>query len=338
MGIYQDIVKKTLTLDGAMGTMIQRHVLTEEDFRGTRFANHNVALKGNNDLLCITRPDIIEEIHFQYFEAGADIVETNTFNAQQISMEDYSLTDCIAEVNAAAVSCAKKAREAYYSKYGHQSKKYIAGAVGPTSKTTSLSPDVNNPAFRAVTYDQLHAAYFEQIESLIDAGVDAILIETIFDTLNAKAAFHAALDVLEKKNLQPITAAHPDGDIALMASGTITDAAGRTLSGQTAAAFAISLSHLPLFSIGFNCALGADQLLPHVKELKKHTTAFVSAYPNAGLPNALGQYDETPEIMAKKITAFLEDNGVQIIGGCCGTTPDHICAIHQLVEHQNPTI
>jgi 5-methyltetrahydrofolate--homocysteine methyltransferase len=265
-------------------------------------------------------------------------VETNTFNAQQISMEDYSLTDCIAEVNAAAVSCAKKAREAYYSKYGHQSKKYIAGAVGPTSKTTSLSPDVNNPAYRAVTYDQLHTAYFEQIESLVDAGVDAILIETIFDTLNAKAAFHAALDVLEKKNLKPITAAHPNGDIALMASGTITDAAGRTLSGQTAAAFAISLSHLPLFSIGFNCALGADQLLPHVKELKKHTTAFVSAYPNAGLPNALGQYDETPEIMAKKITAFLEDNGVQIIGGCCGTTPDHICAIHQLVEHQNPTI
>lgn len=338
MGIYQDIVEKTLTLDGAMGTMIQRHVLTEDDFRGTRFANHNVALKGNNDLLCITRPDIIEEIHFQYFEAGADIVETNTFNAQQISMEDYSLTDCIAEVNAAAVSCAKKAREAYYSKYGRQSKKYIAGAVGPTSKTTSLSPDVNNPAYRAVTYDQLHAAYFEQIESLVDAGVDAILIETIFDTLNAKAAFHAALDVLEKKNLKPITAAHPNGDIALMASGTITDAAGRTLSGQTAAAFAISLSHLPLFSIGFNCALGADQLLPHVKELKKHTTAFVSAYPNAGLPNALGQYDETPEIMAKKITAFLEDNGVQIIGGCCGTTPDHICAIHQLVEHQNPTI
>jgi 5-methyltetrahydrofolate--homocysteine methyltransferase len=335
MGIFQDIVKKTLTLDGAMGTMIQRHVLTEEDFRGQRFKDHPVALKGNNDLLCITRPDIIEDIHLQYFEAGADIVETNTFNAQQISMEDYALTDCITEVNAAAVACARNARDKYYLNHGTKDKKYIAGAVGPTSKTTSLSPDVNNPAFRAVTYDQLHAAYFEQIEALIDAGVDAILIETIFDTLNAKAAFHAALDVLEKKNLTPITRENPEGDIALMASGTITDAAGRTLSGQTAAAFAISLSHLPLFSIGFNCALGADQLLPHVKELKKHTSAFVSAYPNAGLPNALGQYDETPEIMAKKINAFLEDNGVQIIGGCCGTTPDHICAIHHLVEHQN---
>ncbi|MEN9334536.1 MAG: hypothetical protein RLY35_1716 [Bacteroidota bacterium] len=335
MGIFQDIAKKTLTLDGAMGTMIQRHVLSEEDFRGQRFKDHTVALKGNNDLLCITRPDIIEEIHLAYFEAGADIVETNTFNAQKISMEDYALTDCIAEVNTAAVECAQKARDQYYKKHGTQNKKYIAGAVGPTSKTTSLSPDVNNPAFRAVTYDQLRAAYFEQIEALIDAGADAILIETIFDTLNAKAAFHAALDVLEKKNLTPITRENPDGDIALMASGTITDAAGRTLSGQTAAAFAISLSHLPLFSIGFNCALGADQLLPHVKELKKHTSAFISAYPNAGLPNALGQYDESPEIMAKKITAFLEDNGVQIIGGCCGTTPDHICAIHHLVEHQN---
>jgi 5-methyltetrahydrofolate--homocysteine methyltransferase len=334
MGLFQDIVKKTLTLDGAMGTMIQRHVLTEEDFRGLRFKDHSVALKGNNDLLCITRPDIIEDIHLQYFEAGADIVETNTFNAQQISMEDYALTDCIKEVNTAAVACARNARDKYYLKHGTKDKKYIAGAVGPTSKTTSLSPDVNNPAFRAVTYDQLHAAYFEQIETLIDAGVDAILIETIFDTLNAKAAFHAALDVLDKKKLTPITRENPEGNIALMASGTITDAAGRTLSGQTAAAFAISLSHLPLFSIGFNCALGADQLLPHVKELKKHTSAFVSAYPNAGLPNALGQYDETPEIMAKKISAFLEDNGVQIIGGCCGTTPDHICAIHHLVEIQ----
>lgn len=335
MGIFQDIAKKTLTLDGAMGTMIQRHVLSEEDFRGQRFKDHSVALKGNNDLLCITRPDIIEEIHLSYFEAGADIIETNTFNAQKISMEDYALTDCITEVNTAAVKCAEKARDQYYKKHGTKNKKYIAGAVGPTSKTTSLSPDVNNPAFRAITYDQLHAAYFEQIEALIDVGVDAILIETIFDTLNAKAAFHAALDVLEKKNLTPITRENPNGDIALMASGTITDAAGRTLSGQTAAAFAISLSHLPLFSIGFNCALGADQLLPHVKELKKHTSAFISAYPNAGLPNALGQYDESPEIMAKKITAFLEDNGVQIIGGCCGTTPDHICAIHHLVEHQN---
>lgn len=336
MGIFQDITNRNLTLDGAMGTMIQRYPLSEEDFKGSRFAHHLVPLKGNNDLLCITRPDIITEIHLQYFEAGADIVETNTFNAQQISMEDYQLTDCIAEVNTAAVKCAIDARNIYYQKHGDTIKKYIAGAVGPTSKTASLSPKVEDPAYRAITFETLTAAYFEQIEALVLAGVDAILIETIFDTLNAKAAFFAAIQVLEKHNLQPITKAQPNGDIALMASGTITDAAGRTLSGQTAAAFAISLSHLPLFSIGFNCALGADQLLPYIKELKKYSSAFISAYPNAGLPNALGQYDETPATMGEKVTPYVSEHHVQILGGCCGTTPHHIHVIAELNQQHRP--
>jgi 5-methyltetrahydrofolate--homocysteine methyltransferase len=333
MGIFQDTQSKNLTLDGAMGTMIQRYPLTEADFRGNHFTDHPVPLKGNNDLLCLTRPDIITEIHMQYFEAGADLVETNTFNAQRISMEDYQLSACIAEVNIAAVQCAQKARALFYEKHGSHQKKYIAGAVGPTSKTASLSPKVEDPAYRAITFDDLKKAYFEQIEALVKAGVDAILIETIFDTLNAKAAFYAALEVLEQNNLQPITAENPDGDIALMASGTITDAAGRTLSGQTAAAFAISLGHLPLFSIGFNCALGAEQLLPHIKELKKYSSAFISAYPNAGLPNAMGQYDETPNTMVEKVNPYLSERHVQILGGCCGTTPAHIQAMAAL-KHQ----
>ncbi len=330
MGIYQDITNRNLTLDGAMGTMIQRYTLHESDFKGKQFEHHTIPLKGNNDLLCITRPDIITEIHLQYFEAGADIVETNTFNAQRISMEDYQLTDCIELVNRAAVKCAQDAREQYYAKHGRSVKKYIAGAVGPTSKTASLSPKVEDPAFRAITFHDLKDAYYEQINALILAGVDAILIETIFDTLNAKAAFFAALEVLEANNLKPITKEQPDGDIALMASGTITDAAGRTLSGQTAAAFAISLGHLPLFSIGFNCALGADQLLPYIKELKKYSSAFISAYPNAGLPNALGQYDETPDTMLDKVKPYITEQHVQIIGGCCGTTPHHIHAIAEI--------
>jgi 5-methyltetrahydrofolate--homocysteine methyltransferase len=327
MGIFQDITSRNLTLDGAMGTMIQRYPLSESDFKGDHFAHHNIPLKGNNDLLCVTRPDIITEIHLQYFEAGADIVETNTFNAQRISMEDYHLTDCIEMVNRAAVKCAQDARELYYAKHGRTIKKYIAGAIGPTSKTASLSPQVEDPAYRAISFNELKEAYFEQINALVLAGIDAILIETIFDTLNAKAAFFAALEVLEVNKLQAITKDNPNGDIALMASGTITDAAGRTLSGQTAAAFAISLGHLPLFSIGFNCALGADQLLPYIKELKKHSSAFISAYPNAGLPNALGQYDETPDTMLEKVRPYVTEEHVQILGGCCGTTPHHIHAI-----------
>jgi len=332
MGIYQDIQKRTLIIDGAMGTMIQRHTLTEEDFRKQRFQQHPSPLKGNNDLLCITRPDIITDIHYAYLCAGADIIETNTFNAQRISMDDYGLTDCIEEVNQAAVRCAQAAVERYYHEYGNEQKKYIAGAVGPTSKTASLSPKVEDPSYRAVTFDDLVNAYDEQISAMLQTGVDAILIETIFDTLNAKAAFFAAQQSLSRFGLKAITSDNPNGDIALMASGTITDAAGRTLSGQTASAFAISLSHIPLFSIGLNCALGADQLITYVKELENISNCFISAYPNAGLPNALGQYDQGANEMADKVRPYLTGQHVQILGGCCGTTPDHIAAIAQMAQ------
>jgi 5-methyltetrahydrofolate--homocysteine methyltransferase len=332
MGIYQDIQKRTLIIDGAMGTMIQRHTLTEEDFRKQRFQDHPSPLKGNNDLLCITRPDIITDIHYAYLCAGADIIETNTFNAQRISMDDYGLTDCIEEVNSAAVKCAQAAVERYYQEHGTEQKKYIAGAVGPTSKTASLSPKVEDPSYRAVSFDDLVLAYDEQITAMLQTGVDAILIETIFDTLNAKAAFFAAQQAMSRLGLKAITAKNPNGDIALMASGTITDAAGRTLSGQTAAAFAISLSHIPLFSIGLNCALGADQLITYVKELESISDCFISAYPNAGLPNALGQYDQGANEMAEKVKPYLTGKHVQILGGCCGTTPDHIAAIAQLAQ------
>jgi 5-methyltetrahydrofolate--homocysteine methyltransferase len=315
-----------------MGTMIQRHSLTEEDFRKNRFSAHPSPLKGNNDLLCITRPDIISDIHYAYLCAGADIIETNTFNAQRISMDDYNLTDCIEEVNIAAVQCARTAVERFYSEHGTAQRKYIAGAVGPTSKTASLSPKVEDPSYRAVSFDELVAAYEEQITAMLTTGVDAILIETIFDTLNAKAAFFAAQECLQRQGMTAITAENPNGDIALMASGTITDAAGRTLSGQTASAFAISLSHVPLFSIGLNCALGADQLLTYVKELGQIADCFISAYPNAGLPNALGQYDQGAQEMAEKVRPYLIGKSVQILGGCCGTTPDHIAAIARLAE------
>ncbi len=337
MGIYQDIQKRTLIIDGAMGTMIQRHTLTEEDFRKDRFPDHPSPLKGNNDLLCITRPDIITDIHYAYLCAGADIIETNTFNAQHISMDDYGLTDCIEEVNQAAVKCARAAVERYYNEHGSEQKKYIAGAVGPTSKTASLSPKVEDPSYRAVTFDDLVHAYEEQITAMLQTGVDAILIETIFDTLNAKAAFFAAQQCISRSGKTAITHQNPNGDIALMASGTITDAAGRTLSGQTASAFAISLSHIPLFSIGLNCALGADQLITYVKELESISNCFISAYPNAGLPNALGQYDQGAHEMAEKVKPYLTGKHVQILGGCCGTTPDHIAAIAQLA-HQLQSI
>jgi 5-methyltetrahydrofolate--homocysteine methyltransferase len=332
MGIFQDISKKTLIIDGAMGTMIQRHSLTEEDFRRERFSSHPSPLKGNNDLLCITRPDIITDIHYAYLCAGADIIETNTFNAQRISMEDYGLTDCIAEVNEAAVKCAQDAVQRYYDQYGSEQKKYIAGAVGPTSKTASLSPKVEDPSYRAVSFEELVSAYEEQITAMLKTGVAAILIETIFDTLNAKAAFFAAQKCLEREGKSAITALNPNGDIALMASGTITDAAGRTLSGQTASAFAISLSHIPLFSIGLNCALGADQLITYVKELGQVSDCFISAYPNAGLPNALGQYDQGAQEMAEKVRPYLTGKHVQILGGCCGTTPEHIAAIAKMAQ------
>jgi 5-methyltetrahydrofolate--homocysteine methyltransferase len=268
MGILQDISTNILLLDGAMGTQIQLLNLTEEDYRGEQFKDHPSPLKGNNDLLCITRPHFIERIHLNYLEAGANIIETNTFNAQRISLEDYKLTHIAYELNVTAAKVAVTARDKFQLENPNAPKAYVAGAIGPTSKTCSLSPDVERPEFRAVNYNELKSAYREQVEGLLDGGVDAILVETIFDTLNAKAAFHAILDVMEDRNLYAITKENPNADLAIMASGTITDLAGRTLSGQTAAAFAVSLEHVPLFSLGFNCALGAEQLLPQVLALK----------------------------------------------------------------------
>jgi 5-methyltetrahydrofolate--homocysteine methyltransferase len=318
--------RKILILDGAMGTMIQRHNLTEEDFRGERFKNHQSLIKGNNDLLCLTQPQIIEEIHFQYFEAGADIVETNTFNAQKISLADYEMSELAYEINVEAAKCAVRAREKYYKQYGIEVPKFIAGALGPTNKTASLSPDVNDPGYRGVTFDELVEAYKEQAKGLIDGGVDALLVETIFDTLNAKAAFFAIEELLDELGVS----------MPIMASGTITDASGRTLSGQTAQAFHISLSHVPLLSIGFNCALGAEQLKPYVQVLSDECSCMVSAYPNAGLPNAMGHYDQSPEEMAGLIKEYLERGVVNIVGGCCGTTPDHIRAIADVAKSFQP--
>jgi 5-methyltetrahydrofolate--homocysteine methyltransferase len=318
--------QKIIILDGAMGTMIQRYKLEENDFRGERFASHQGDLKGNNDLLSITRPEIIEEIHFQYLQAGADIIETNTFNAQRISLADYHMEELAYELNVTAAKCACKAVERYQKEYPGATSKFVAGAVGPTNRTASLSPDVNDPGFRAITYDQLVEAYSEQIRGLLDGGVDALLIETIFDTLNAKAALYAAMEVCEERGIE----------VPLMISGTITDASGRTLSGQTAEAFFVSMSHAPLFSIGFNCALGAEQLEQYVQALSKHADCCVSAYPNAGLPNAMGHYDQTPDQMAELVKAYCEKGIVNILGGCCGTTPDHIRSIANIASHFQP--
>ncbi|MFM7233830.1 MAG: homocysteine S-methyltransferase family protein [Flavobacteriales bacterium] len=326
MTLHELAQKKIIILDGAMGTMIQRYTLEESDFRGERFSGHTGDLKGNNDLLCITRPDIIEEIHYQYLAAGADIIETNTFNAQRISLADYHMEELAYELNLAAASSAKRAVERYQSEHPNDAKKFVAGAVGPTNRTASLSPDVNDPGFRAITYDQLVEAYSEQISGLLDGGVDALLIETIFDTLNAKAALYAAMEVCDTRGIE----------VPLMISGTITDASGRTLSGQTAEAFFISMSHAPLFSIGFNCALGAEQLEQYVQVLSKHADCCVSAYPNAGLPNAMGHYDQTPEQMAALVESYCEKGIVNILGGCCGTTPDHIRSIAEIASKYQP--
>jgi 5-methyltetrahydrofolate--homocysteine methyltransferase len=317
---------KIIILDGAMGTMIQRYKLEENDFRGERFVNHQGDLKGNNDLLSITRPEIIEEIHYQYLLGGADIIETNTFNAQRISLADYHMEELAYELNVAAAKCARKAVERFGLENPNATPRFVAGAVGPTNRTASLSPDVNDPGFRAITYDQLVEAYSEQIKGLLDGGVDALLIETIFDTLNAKAALYAAMEVCEERGIE----------VPLMISGTITDASGRTLSGQTAEAFFVSMSHAPLFSIGFNCALGAEQLEQYVQVLSKHADCCVSAYPNAGLPNAMGHYDQTPDQMAELVKSYCEKGIVNILGGCCGTTPDHIRSIANIASHFQP--
>ncbi len=308
--------RRIMIIDGAMGTMIQRHKLQEEDYRGERFKDWHVDLKGNNDLLVLTQPGIIKGIHREYLDAGADIIETNTFNAQQVSMADYEMQSLSYEINVAAAKIAKQAT-AEYMQANPGSEKFVAGAIGPMNKTLSLSPDVNNPGYRAATFDEVSAAYYEQVQGLVDGGVDILLIETIFDTLNAKAAIFAISKFFRDKNVK----------LPVMISGTITDASGRTLSGQTLEAFYISVMHAEPLSIGLNCALGAQEMRPHVEELASIASCYVSAYPNAGLPNAMGEYDETPETTASIVGEFAKNGWLNVVGGCCGTTPDHIKAI-----------
>jgi 5-methyltetrahydrofolate--homocysteine methyltransferase len=324
----EDILKeRILVIDGAMGTMIQRHPLTEEDFRGERFKNHQYPLKGNNDVLSLTRPDIIKDIHRQYFEAGADIVETNTFSATTIAQADYHLEDAVYDLNYESAKIAKEVAEECTKKEPHKPR-FVAGAMGPTNKTASLSPDVNNPGYRAITFDQLKAAFKQQAQALLDGGADLLLLETIIDTLNVKAALFAIQELFEERGTQ----------VPVMVSGTITDASGRTLSGQTTEAFLISVSHVPLLSIGLNCALGASMLRPYLQVLSDKSPYFVSAYPNAGLPNEFGQYDETPEQMGVQVEEFLKEGLVNIVGGCCGTTPEHIKVIAELAAKYKPRI
>lgn len=322
----EDILKeRILILDGAMGTMIQRHKLEEEDFRGDRFKNHSHLLKGNNDLLSITRPDIIKEIHAQYFEAGADIAETNTFSGTTIAQADYHLEHIVYELNFQSAKIAKEVA-VEFTKKEPDKPRFVAGAVGPTNRTLSISPNVNDPGYRAVTFDQLKVAYKEQVKGLMDGGADLLLVETIFDTLNAKAALFGIQELFDEEGKS----------IPIMVSGTITDASGRTLSGQTTEAFFISVSHVPLLSVGLNCALGARQLRPYLQILNEQAPFFVSAYPNAGLPNEFGQYDEGPEEMGTQIDEFLKEGLVNILGGCCGTTPAHIKVIAELAKKYKP--
>ena len=314
-----------MVLDGAMGTMIQRHVLEETDFRGQRFKDHPHSLKGNNDLLSITQPDIIKDIHRQYFEAGADIAETNTFSSTSIAQADYFLQDLVYELNWQSARLAREVADEFT--VANPSKpRFVAGSIGPTNKTASLSPEVNNPGYRAVTFDELKVAYKEQALGLLEGGVDMFLVETVFDTLNAKIALFAIQELLDEKKR----------DIPIMVSGTITDASGRTLSGQTTEAFLISISHVPLLSVGLNCALGAAQLRPYLQILDERSPFFVSAHPNAGLPNEFGLYDQGPEEMGAQIEEFLKEGLVNIIGGCCGTTPEHIKVIAQLASRYSP--
>lgn len=323
--VYKALKERILVLDGAMGTMLQAYQFSEEDFRGERFKDFHIPLKGNNDLLSITQPDAIAEVHRKYFEAGADIVETNTFSGTTIAMADYELEDVVYELNYASAKIAKEVAQSFTEKEPHKPR-FVAGSIGPTNKTASMSPDVNDPGYRAISFDELRIAYKQQVEALIDGGVDILLVETVFDTLNAKAALFAIEEVKEER----------DTDIPVMISGTITDASGRTLSGQTAEAFLISIQHIPLLSVGFNCALGAKQLQPHLEAIASRTQTGISAHPNAGLPNAFGEYDETPEEMAVQIKNYVDKNLVNIVGGCCGTTPAHIKAIADIVEGVTP--
>lgn len=317
--------RKIVVLDGAMGTMIQAEGLQEADFRGDRFRDHPRDLKGNNDLLCLTKPGLIERIHSQYFEAGADIVETNTFNSNALSQADYGMESLVGELNAAAVAAARRAaRKAEAAQPGRRC--FVAGAVGPLNRTLSLSPDVNRPDYRAVTWEQVAGAYAEQARALIGAGVDAILVETIFDTLNAKAALFALEGLFEEKGER----------LPVMVSVTITDASGRTLSGQTISAFYASIAHARPFSVGINCALGGRQMRPYIEELARLAPCPVTCYPNAGLPNAFGGYDETPADMAGVLGEFAANGWLNLVGGCCGSTPSHIAAIAAAVKGRPP--
>jgi 5-methyltetrahydrofolate--homocysteine methyltransferase len=317
--------ERILILDGAMGTMIQRYKLDEAGYRGERFKDHGHDLKGNNDLLVLSRPEIISEIHNAYFEAGADIAETNTFNAQAISQADYGLEDIAYDLNVAGAKLARGAADAWTAKTPNKPR-FVAGAVGPTNRTASISPDVNNPGFRNVSFDALVEAYATQTRGLIDGGADTILIETVFDTLNAKAAGYAVEQVFDELGVH----------LPIMISGTITDLSGRNLSGQTPEAFWYSMQHLKPFSIGLNCSFGAEQLRPSVDEMARVADTLVSVYPNAGLPNEMGEYDESPEFMAGLLEEWAKDGLINIVGGCCGTTPDHIRAIAAAVSKYPP--
>jgi len=322
----EEIIKdKILILDGAMGTMIQQYNFTEEDYRGERFEDFKVSVKGNNDLLSLTQPEAIREIHRKYLEAGADIIETNTFSGTTIAMADYQMEDLVTELNFRSAKIAREVADEFTAKEPNKPR-FVAGSMGPTNKTASMSPEVNDPGYRAITFEELKTAYKQQAEALVDGGVDLLLVETVFDTLNAKAALFAIEEIKDERKIH----------IPVMMSGTITDASGRTLSGQTAEAFLISVSHIPLLTVGLNCALGAKQLTPYLQTISDKTSFGVSAHPNAGLPNAFGEYDESPQDMAEQIKEYLDKNLVNIVGGCCGTTPAHIKAIAEEVKDYKP--
>lgn len=319
------ITKRILVIDGAMGTMIQRYKLDEAGYRGTRFADFAKSVKGNNDLLVLTQPKIIQEIHEGYFAAGADIISTNTFNAQRISLADYGMEDLSYEMNLAAAKLARAAADKF-TKQTEDKPRFVAGALGPTNRTASISPDVNNPGFRGITFDELVEAYGEQARGLIEGGADVLLIETVFDTLNAKAAGFAALQTFDELGVE----------LPLIISGTITDRSGRTLSGQTPEAFYFSIRHLKPLAVGLNCALGAELMRPYLAEIAAVAETYTIAYPNAGLPNAMGEYDEGPHDMACQLGPWAKDGLVNIIGGCCGSTPEHIAEIVAHVEKHPP--
>ena len=317
--------KRILVLDGAMGTMLQLHKFTEADFRGERFREWPQPLQGNNDLLSLTQPEAVAAVHRMYLEAGADIIETNTFSSTSVGMADYGMQGLARELNLASARLARREADAMTARTPEKPR-FVAGSIGPTNKTASMSPEVNDPGYRAISFEALRLAYREQAEALLDGGVDMLLVETVFDTLNAKAALFAIDELKEERGL----------DTPVMVSGTITDASGRTLSGQTAEAFLISVSHIPLLSVGLNCALGASQLVPYLEVLSSRADTAISAHPNAGLPNAFGEYDQSPQQMAGQIREYLEKGLVNIIGGCCGTTPEHIRALAELVKEYKP--